>query len=162
MGNSQQVLSQQCRMKEKWIKQNLAAHTFLKYVEEYLPVSAQSSEGADSQGVPVCKSTICFSLSSPLWPLPAIPENTKLSQRHDNYVLDWSLRGSQNSSTLNVNCPSNITMYSDRTKWCGCLDLDEVKLCMDSSTLMLHVWGLYTQMLRCVWPCLVIQLKSQW
>ncbi len=79
MGNSQQVLSQQCRMKEKWIKQNLAAHTFLKYVEEYLPVSAQSSEG---DGLPGRSSVQVHHLlfSGPLHsdPLPAIPENTKL------------------------------------------------------------------------------------
>ncbi len=63
-----------------------------------------------------------FLWSSPLWSTSCHTWKHKASVRDmNNYVLDWSLRGSQISSTLNVNC---VTMFSDRTKWCGCLDLD--------------------------------------
>lgn len=53
------------------------SHTFLKYVEEYLPVSAQSSE---SDRLPGCSSVQVHHLlfPGPLHsdPLPAIPEKT--------------------------------------------------------------------------------------
>lgn len=62
-----------------------------------------------------------FLWSSPLWSTSCHTWKHKASVRDmNNYVLAWSMRGSHISSTLNVNCPK----YSDRTKWCGCLDLD--------------------------------------